>query len=121
MSIVQKFRLTKLLHDQVEGSGDKVENVLRSWSEKDYKRLCDYVTQCRGVVPKYVARLARLTGASTGSVVTEIIGAQEQFESLADDSSQGSAEGIGYLPEDMVERSAYLQSIVGDRESSYSM
>lgn len=121
VSIVEKFRLTKLLHDQVEVSGDQVDRVLRTWNEKDYKSLCDYVTQCKGVIPKYVMLLARLTGTSTGNVVMDIVGAQAPANRHDGEDASYTPEGIGYLPEDIVERSALLQSIIGGRESSVSV
>jgi hypothetical protein len=76
MNLLDKFRLTKMLHDQVEVSGDDISGVLGSWEEQDYKGLCEYVTQCQNVVPKYVARLAKLTGMDPREVVFEIVGAQ---------------------------------------------
>lgn len=124
MSVVDNFRLTKLLHDQVEGSGDRVDKVLRSWDEKDYKNLCDYVMQCKGVVPKYVGRLAKLMGIASGDVITEIIGAQDAQSAKgrkATDSDNESSCSNGYLPEDTVERSAFVQSIVKGQESGLSL
>lgn len=121
MSLVNKFRLTKLLHDQVELSGEHVDRVLRSWNRKDYGNLCEYVAQCKGVVPRYVARLAKLCGTTPGSVVMDILGAQAVTEGAADfeesGETQGTPEGIGYIPEDSVERYTFLQSIVGGRET----
>ncbi|WP_461208378.1 hypothetical protein [Desulfocurvus sp. DL9XJH121] len=119
MSLVYKFRLTKLLHDQVQVSGQHVDSVLRSWTEKDYKHLCEYVTQCTGVVPKYVARLSRLCGLSPQGVVMDILGAQApQASAAGGDGSYGVAEGLGYIPDDSVERYAFLQSIVRGREKA---
>lgn len=121
MSIVESFRLTKLLHDQVEGSGDRVDKVLRSWKVKDYRNLCEYVTQCKGVVPKYVARLAKVMDVSTGDVVMEIVGAQPSTGGKTTGSGRDTSDGNGYLPEDTVDRSALVQSIVNGRESEASL
>ena len=116
MSLVKKFRLTKLLHDQVEISGDQVDSVLRSWDERDYRSLCEYVTQCRGIVPKYIARLARMTGISSGNVVMDIVGAQAPDAGFVNaENHQGGPEGIGYIPEDSVERFTFLRSLTGER------
>ncbi|BBD08687.1 hypothetical protein [Desulfovibrio ferrophilus] len=118
MNLIERFRLTKQLHDQVEISGESVDAVLRSWSEKDYKSLCDYIMQCEGVVPKYVERLAALTGLESKTVVMEIIGVQYAGSGAMsgdNDSQDDQLSGV-YLPEDTQEKDAFLKSLVQDQQ-----
>lgn len=116
MNLFEKFRLTKVLHDQVEVSGDDIHGVLGGWEERDYKGLCDYVSQCQTVVPKYVSRLAGLTGLDPREVVFEILGAQTQVKSRRGRPASAEPPGAAYMPEDASERDQYLRSIVEDRK-----
>jgi len=116
MNLLDKFRLTKMLHDQVEVSGDDISGVLGSWEEQDYKGLCEYVTQCQTVVPKYVSRLAKLTGQETREVIFEIIGAQGQVKSRRGRPPSVEPPNAAYMPEDPSERDMYLRSIVDERK-----
>lgn len=113
MKLIERFRLTKQLHDQVELSGESVETVLRSWKDKDYKSLCEYITQCKGVVPKYVSRLAALTGASTKHVVMDILSAQVVSGQNGGDSKESAS---GYMPDDAMEQAALLKSLVYEQQ-----
>lgn len=116
MSLIQRFRLTKQLHDQVEMSGESVDTVLRSWNDKDFKSLCEYVSQCTGVVPKYVGKLAELTGLTPKAMVMEILGAQMAASGSDDDEDGGKDYAMGYLPEDAMEKAALLSSFVHERQ-----
>ncbi|MBU1001847.1 MAG: hypothetical protein KKE73_04925 [Proteobacteria bacterium] len=117
MNLVERYRLTKQLHDQVEHSGRSVETVLQSWSKKNYALLCEYVTQCTGVVPKYVLRLAELTGLSSKAVIMEIVGAQISMSGLSGaDNPMHLDHSSGYLPEDSLEKDAFVKSLVQDQQ-----
>lgn len=116
MNLLQKFRLTKLLHDQVESSGDDISGILGAWEEPQYKGLCEYVSQCQNVVPKYVARLARLTGLDPREVVFEIVGAQALVKGRRGRPPSTEPVGQAYLPEDASDRDMYLRSIVDERK-----
>ncbi|MCK9241393.1 hypothetical protein [Desulfocurvus sp.] len=116
MNLLDKFRLTKTLHDQVEVSGDDISGVLGAWEEREYKGLCEYVTQCRGVIPKYVSRLAKLTGMDPREVVFEIVGAQGLVKSRRGRPPSGEPPSAAFMPEDPSERDQYLRSIVDERK-----
>ncbi len=116
MSVVYKFRLTKVLHDQIRTTGRTPEAVLSSWDETDYTYLCEYVTQCRGVVPKYIGKLAERMGESPRSVVKQIIQARAGLlDAMASDGDLPGydASGMVYLPEDKTDRANLLARICG--------
>lgn len=116
MNLLQKFRLTKLLYDQVESSGEEIPGVLGVWDEQTYKGLCEYVSQCQNVVPKYVSRLSQLTGATTYEVIHEIVGAQGLVKARRGRPVSTEPVGMTYLPDDATEHDLFLKSIVGDRK-----
>lgn len=122
MSIVYKFRLTKVLHDQIRATGRTPEAVLQRWDETDYTYLCEYVTQCRKVVPKFIGKLAEHLGESPRSVIKQIVQARAEVAEAgtADGDLPGyDANGMVYLPEDKTDRANLLAKICGT-QTSYS-
>jgi len=121
MSIVYKFRLTKVLHDQIRSTGQTPEAVLSRWDETDYIYLCEYVTQCRKVVPKFIGKLAEHLGESPRAVIKQIVKARvEVAEASQDGDLPGyDASGMVYLPEDKTDRANLLARICGT-QTSYS-
>lgn len=112
MNIVYRFRLTKLLYDQVRFSRQEIGAALRAWDDREYRHLVDYVSQCRKVVPKYVQRLADLMGVDARDVIADIM----HGRTLAADppGSDGSRDFGGvYLPEDSTDRLSYIDQITG--------
>ena len=111
MDIVYKFRLTKVIYDQVRLSGGDFSSILRSWDETDYRSLCEYVTQCRRVVPKYVRKLADYLGIAPSEVVGRIIAANGPAPKSgpADTGPQEEDVFVVYLPEDATDRLFFLQ------------
>jgi|GEM_PF-2471664 len=110
MNIVYKFRLTKVIYDQVMLSGGNLASLLRAWDESDYRGLCEYVTQCRRVVPKYVGKLADHLGLTPGEVVGGIVSANgPRTKSGADKGSKDEDVFMVYLPEDATDRLFFLQ------------
>lgn len=115
MDLLKQFRLTKLLHDQVELAGDDITTVLQSWNEKDYNALVDYIAKCEQVVPKYVLRLARRTRLEPLDVVHEILGARSLVQTRRGRPAKNEPDAT-YIPEDGAERDQFLRSIVGERK-----
>lgn len=112
MNIVYRFRLTKILYDQVRYSRQEIGVVLRSWGEREYKQLCDYVCQCRSVAPKYVQRLADMLNLETRDVISDIMhGRTMSAEPSAGDGSRDF--GGVYLPEDITDRQHFIQKLTG--------
>lgn len=110
MNIVYKFRLTKVIYDQVRLSGGNVASILRAWDQSDYHGLCEYVMQCRRVVPKYVRKLADYLGVPPGEVVGRIVTANGP--SPKSGTSAGSKDEdvfMVYLPEDATDRLFFIQ------------
>ncbi len=116
MSLVYKFRLTKLLYDQVMETKESVDAVLLTWDERDYADLCEYVTNCKGVVPKYIARLARACRQSPRGVVLDILSLDFEGRTASNSNTLVSFEDAGYIPDDSSERCSFLQDIVGGQE-----
>ena len=116
MSIVYKFRLTKVLHDQIRATGRTPAAVLSRWDDTDYTYLCEYVTQCRKVVPKFIGKLAEHLGESPRSLIRQIVQARAELtEGMAQDGDLPGydAAGLVYLPEDKTDRANLLAKICG--------
>ena len=116
MSVVYKFRLTKVLHDQIRATGRHPEAVLAGWDETDYTYLCEYVTQCRKVVPKYIGKVAEHMGESPRAVIKQIVQARSGvIESSGQDMDLPGydASGMVYLPEDKTDRANLLARLCG--------
>ena len=111
MNIIYRFRLTKILYDQVRFSRQEIGAALRTWEDREYKQLCDYVSQCRKVVPKYVQRLADLMGVDARDVIADIM----HGRTLAADGGGDGAKDFGgvYLPEDSSDRMNYIEKLTG--------
>jgi hypothetical protein len=73
MSAVYQFRLTGILFHQIRRSGKSIAAVLASWNDGDYDLLCDYVRDCKSVVPKYVRQIADLLDVSPKKVIKDIL------------------------------------------------
>lgn len=112
MNIVYRFRLTKLLYDQVRFSRQEIGAALRTWEDREYKQLCDYVSQCRTVVPKYVQRLADLMGVEARDVIADIMHGRTLAPEGAGSDGARDFGGV-YLPEDSSDRMLYLDQITG--------
>lgn len=119
MSIVYKFRLTKVLHDQIRATGQGPDVVLSRWDETDYTYLCEYVTQCHRLVPKYIGKLAEHLGESPRGIIKQIIQARQVLADATeadDDALPGLDDGgVVYLPEDKTDRANLLARICGAR------
>ncbi len=116
MSVVYKFRLTKVLHDQIRATGQSPEGVLSRWDETDYTYLCEYVTQCRKVIPKYIGKISEHLGESPRSIIKQIVQARvEACDSAGGDGDMTGfdASGVVYLPEDKTDRANLLARLCG--------
>lgn len=112
MNIVYRFRLTKLLYDQVRFSRQEIGVALRAWEDREYRQLVDYVSQCQKVVPKYVQRLADLLGVETRDVIADIMHGRSLGADIP--GADGSRDFTGvYLPEDTSDRLSYIDQITG--------
>lgn len=89
MNAVYQFRLTGILYHQVRRSGKGIAAVLAIWDDSDYELLCDYVRDCKSVVPKYVRHIAELLDVSPKKIVKEILSCRRGCTHLNDDEESG--------------------------------
>lgn len=111
MSVVYQFRLTGVLYHQVRQSGKSVAAVLAGWDDADYDMICDYVRDCKKVVPKYIARVADLLDVSPKKVIKDILDCRKGFSFSNNDSSQDSKDDfdIYSFGEDSVDVTLFIQ------------
>ena len=112
MNIIYRFRLTKILYDQVRFSRQEIGAALRTWEDREYKQLCDYVSQCRKVVPKYVQRLADLMGVDARDVIADIMHGRTLGQEIGGGDGAKDFGGV-YLPEDSSDRLSYIEKLTG--------
>jgi hypothetical protein len=111
MNILTSFRLTKVLYEQVLFTGMSIDSILRGWEPSDHSALVQYVTRCRGIVPKFVRMLAESVGVGPREVVREIMEARATGCEYQGDARE--SRNAGYIPEDNTDRFFYIQKLCG--------
>lgn len=117
MNIVYAFQLTRSLYTQVKQSKKSFAEILNNWDEADYRMLCEYISSCRKVVPKYIGALADVLGESKQSVIKQIIEAKgatsQDYEAT---SSDKEPKYVTYLPEDSTDTTLFIQQYCAEKK-----
>lgn len=117
MSLVQQFRLTSILYNQVRSSGKSPKSILRKWDEGDYNSLCDYIQSCRGVLPKYIKQTAELIGESPRRLVREILEARDPvIENFRAEGNRQKENDFTFMLEDTTDTTLFIQDYCNSKK-----
>jgi hypothetical protein len=117
MNVVYAFQLTRSLYMQVKQTKKSFAEILNNWDEADYQLLCEYISSCRKVVPKYIGTLAEHLGESKQSVVKQIIEAKGATAHDYDAaSSDKEPKYLTYLPEDSTDTTLFIQQYCAEKK-----
>lgn len=115
MNLIYRFRLTRILFMQVARRGASIPAVLENWDAADYAALCDYVHQCKNVVPKYVRKLSEMLGKTPQEVILEIKDAQVENHNTAGSDHYWDSAYLPYMPEDSADTALFVSAYCNNR------
>lgn len=110
MSAVYQFRLTGILYHQIRRSGKTLAAILANWDDGDYELLCDYVRDCKSIVPKYIRQIADLLDVSPRKIVKDILACRRGCSFMNGDDEERDDYMDSYsFGEDSVDLTLFIQ------------